>query len=115
MPSHPPIAVSVRAWRCGDYNIAFQVILPRPCGFLIVAEPLPPAALGRVLAEDVGSDVELPPFEKALMDGYALHSTDPGGWKLVLSVVEEFTAGWAPATGDQAGSAQPEHYRGADP
>jgi molybdopterin molybdotransferase len=34
------------------------------------------AACGRVLARDVVSDVELPPFEKSAMDGFAVRSVD---------------------------------------
>ncbi|MBK7641723.1 MAG: molybdopterin molybdotransferase MoeA [Planctomycetes bacterium] len=33
-------------------------------------------ALGRVLAQDVLSDLDLPPFEKSAMDGFAVHSSD---------------------------------------
>ena len=33
-------------------------------------------AVGRVLARPVVSDVDLPPFEKSAMDGYAVHSSD---------------------------------------
>ncbi len=33
-------------------------------------------ALGRVLAEDAVSDLDLPPFEKSAMDGFALRSAD---------------------------------------
>jgi molybdopterin molybdotransferase len=36
-------------------------------------------ALGRVLAEDARSDVDLPPFEKSAMDGYAVRSADFAG------------------------------------
>ena len=32
---------------------------------------LSPAALGLVLAEDVASDLDMPPFDKAMMDGFA--------------------------------------------
>jgi molybdopterin molybdotransferase len=35
-------------------------------------------ASGRVLAAAVVSDVDLPPFEKSAMDGYAVHSADLG-------------------------------------
>ena len=35
-------------------------------------------ALGRVLARDVFSDVDLPPFQKSAMDGYAVRSSDFG-------------------------------------
>ena len=51
-------------------------------------EPVPLAeALGCVLAEDVAADIDLPPFDKSLVDGYAVRSEDlrrPGptgsGW-----------------------------------
>ena len=33
-------------------------------------------ALGRVLAEDVASDADLPPFDRAAMDGFALRAAD---------------------------------------
>ena len=36
------------------------------------------AALGCVLAEDVAADLDLPPFDKALVDGYAVRSRRPG-------------------------------------
>ena len=44
------------------------------------------AARGRVLAEDVVSDVDLPPFEKAMMDGIAVRAADTaeGPWDLEL-------------------------------
>jgi molybdopterin molybdotransferase len=67
------------------------------------APPLPPAtvpathaALGLVLAEDVASDLDMPPYDKALMDGYALRSADPAGGRCALRVVEEVGAGQTP-------------------
>ncbi|MFM7283036.1 MAG: molybdopterin molybdenumtransferase MoeA, partial [Planctomycetia bacterium] len=33
-------------------------------------------ACGRVLAEDAHSDLDLPPFEKSAMDGFAVRSVD---------------------------------------
>lgn len=35
-----------------------------------------PRALGLVLAEDVASDLDMPPWDKAMMDGYAVISSD---------------------------------------
>ena len=35
-------------------------------------------ALGRVLAEDCPSDLDLPPFDRSMMDGYALRLSDSG-------------------------------------
>ena len=54
-------------------------------------------ALGRTLAEDIAADMDLPPFDKALMDGYAVRSRDlaeTGEYR--LEVVEEITAGRVP-------------------
>jgi molybdopterin molybdotransferase len=64
--------------------------------------PLPPEstpladARGRILAEDVASDLDMPPFNKAMMDGYAVRSADLTSGPAVLGVVEEITAGKTP-------------------
>jgi molybdopterin molybdotransferase len=52
-------------------------------------------ALGRVLAEDARSDLDLPPFEKSAMDGYAVRSADFSGvaGPRVLEPVGESRAG----------------------
>jgi len=66
------------------------------------AERLPPvdvaldAAVGRVLAEDIRSDTDLPPFDKAAMDGYAVRADDMATVPSVLQVVEDIPAGRAP-------------------
>jgi len=66
------------------------------------ARPLPPEptplanALGRVLAEDVASDLDMPPFDKSMMDGYAVRTADLAEGPVVLTVVEEITAGRTP-------------------
>jgi molybdopterin molybdotransferase len=36
-------------------------------------------ALGRVLAEDIYSDIDVPPFDNSAMDGYAVRSADVAG------------------------------------
>jgi molybdopterin molybdotransferase len=65
---------------------------------LAAARPLPPeevtlaAALGRTLAEDVASPLDLPPFDSSAMDGYAVVA----GSAAELPVVGEARAG-APA------------------
>ncbi len=53
-------------------------------------------ALGRVLAEDVASDRDLPPFDRAAMDGYALRAADVAGAPAALEVVGEVRAGQWP-------------------
>lgn len=66
------------------------------------ARPLTPAlapigdALGLVLAEDVPSRVDCPPFDKALMDGYAVVAADLAGGSADLRVLERLTAGDVP-------------------
>ncbi|MDG2382620.1 MAG: molybdopterin molybdotransferase MoeA [Pirellulaceae bacterium] len=53
-------------------------------------------AIGNVLAEDVVSDTDSPPYDKALMDGYAVRSNDIVGPSVCLRVLEEVTAGNLP-------------------
>jgi molybdopterin molybdotransferase len=50
-------------------------------------------AAGHVLAQDVASDVDFPPFDKSMMDGYAVRSGEPGPFE----VVEEIAAGRVPS------------------
>jgi molybdopterin molybdotransferase len=50
-------------------------------------------AAGLVLAEDITSEVNSPPYDKALMDGYAVRSADREPQRRVL---EEITAGDVP-------------------
>jgi molybdopterin molybdotransferase len=61
----------------------------------VVRVPLD-AALGQVLAEDVISDRDSPPFDKALMDGYAVRSADVAQGSATLRVIDEITAGQVP-------------------
>ena len=50
-------------------------------------------SLGRILAEDVKSDIEMPPFDKSAMDGYACRKED---LKNTLEVIEVIPAGKMP-------------------
>jgi molybdopterin molybdotransferase len=76
------------------------------------AQPLAPqvaalneSALGLLLAEDVASDLDMPPYTKAMMDGYAVRTADLPTGKGVLSVVEEILAGHIPRREITAGHA----------
>src|SRR5437762_1846389 len=76
------------------------------------ARPVPPemvrldsGALGLVLAEDVVSDLDMPPYDKSLMDGYAVRATDLPEGRGVLTVIEEVTAGQTPRLPVAAGEA----------
>jgi molybdopterin molybdotransferase len=53
-------------------------------------------ALGRVLAEDVRSDVDMPPFDRSAMDGYALRAADVAQAPASLAVVGQVRAGQYP-------------------
>jgi len=69
---------------------------------LIRARPLPPRRLalgeaaGCLLAEDVAADLDLPPFRKALMDGYAVRAADVTGASCRLRLGETISAGRMP-------------------
>ena len=57
-------------------------------------EPVPiVAALGRVLAEDVVADTDLPPFDRAQMDGYAVRAQDVKEAPVRLRIAGESAAG----------------------
>lgn len=49
-------------------------------------------AVGRVLAEALSADRDYPPFDRALMDGYAVRSTD-AAYGATLRVIGEIAAG----------------------
>src|SRR5258706_3033788 len=62
-------------------------------------------ALGRVLAEDVRSDLDLPPFDRSAMDGYAVRAGDTSGAPVVLDVIGQVRAGQFPERGIEPGKA----------
>lgn len=69
-------------------------------------------SLGRTLAEDVASDVDSPPHDKALVDGYAVQSADfsrrgaqESDQNIEMEVIEEVTAGAVPTRAVAAGRA----------
>ena len=66
---------------------------------------LEPEVLGRILAENVASDRDSPPYDKAMMDGYALRTADLAGGRARLRVIEEITAGRTPQRTLAAGQA----------
>jgi molybdopterin molybdotransferase len=74
--------------------------------------PLAEAA-GRVLARPAVSDVDVPPFEKSMMDGFALRAADLAEPGQSLACVGESRAG-APFDGDLPPGACIEIYTGAE-
>jgi molybdenum cofactor synthesis domain-containing protein len=51
------------------------------------------AALGRLLAQDIRADLDLPPFDRARMDGFAVRSADVATAPARLRVIGEIAAG----------------------
>ena len=52
-----------------------------------------PHALGRVLAQDIVADSDLPPFDRSQMDGYAVRAADVQSAPVRLRIVGESAAG----------------------
>ena len=79
----------------------------------LLPETVPlPEALGRVLAADIASPIDVPPFDRALVDGFAVRSADTDGAsdaeprRLVLNR-EILACGVAPALTVGPGTATP--------
>ncbi len=70
---------------------------------LAACTPLPPRsvsladALGRVLADRVVSDIDVPPFANTAMDGFAVRAADTADAPVALAVVGTLAAGGDPA------------------
>ncbi len=62
-------------------------------------------AAGRMLSRDLRADADLPPFDRAAMDGYALRAEDVGAPPVWLRVVGELRAGEWPVRPLAAGEA----------
>lgn len=62
-------------------------------------------ALGLVLAETIASDVDSPPHDKSVVDGYAIRFDDLVDGQATLQVIEEVTAGQVPTKALGAGQA----------
>jgi molybdopterin molybdotransferase len=75
-------------------------VRPLPAVTIPLAE-----ALGLVLAQSAISDCDSPPFDKALMDGYAVRSADFPHGVARLAVIEEVLAGQVPMRPLNAGEA----------
>ncbi len=55
---------------------------------------------GRILAEDVRSDMDYPPFDKAMMHGFAVRTADFADGSARLRIIDEVAAG-DPGSGNQ--------------
>lgn len=91
-------------------HAAFRAAVPHAA---LPAESVPVAdSLGRVLARDLASPIDVPPFDRALVDGFALRAADTEGAgpadprRLVLNR-EILACGVAPGLTVEAGTATP--------
>lgn len=75
-----------------SYEDALQELLSKVPAPRRVRVPLP-EALGRVLAEAVLADQDLPPFRKSFVDGFAVRSEDTQKAPVALSLAGEVAAG----------------------
>jgi molybdopterin molybdotransferase len=62
-------------------------------------------AVGRVLAEDVHADLDMPPFDRSAMDGYAVRAEDVAQAPVVLDVAGQVRAGHWPDRALEPGQA----------
>lgn len=76
---------------------AIGILDAAPVAPRILSVPLH-EALGLVLAEDIRSDRPYPPFDRSLMDGYAVRCADMAGPPVTLRVVGEIAAGQSPSS-----------------
>lgn len=78
---------------------------------LELAQPLAPVrvpladALGLVLAETVASDIDSPPHDKSIVDGYAVVAAEAAAANAELAILEEITAGALPTKQVVSGAA----------
>ncbi len=61
--------------------------------------------LGLCLAHDIQSDIDMPPFNRSAMDGYAVIAEDTANAPVELLIIENIAAGYAPVKKVQRGQA----------
>ncbi len=76
-------------------NEALRIVLEKTPRLETVEAPLLDA-VGACLAQPVASDIDLPPFDKSAMDGYAVRAADVAAAPVELEIIEELPAGVAP-------------------
>lgn len=71
----------------------------------LAVQALVARSLGLVLAEDVASDVDSPPHDKSIVDGYAVLASDLARGEARLTIIEEVVAGAVPSRRVESGTA----------
>jgi molybdopterin molybdotransferase len=75
-----------------DFEIALDIVLNSTIE-LKTEEVTLDKSIGKILAKDIHSDIEMPPFNKSAMDGFACKRDDTD---IVLEIIETIPAGYAP-------------------
>lgn len=83
---------------------ALKIVLEHASALSPVRVPLR-ESLGKALAEPIVADVDSPPHDKSLVDGYAVRAAEVDGQEVTLNVVEEITAGQIPSQAVAVGQA----------
>jgi molybdopterin molybdotransferase len=84
---------------------ALKIVLDHAQPLPVQESVLTHLLLGQVLAEDITTDIDSPPFTKALMDGYAIRTADTQRGIVELTVTEEVQAGGMPTKAVNPGEA----------
>ena len=82
----------------GAQRIIFEAIRLQGTEQVLLAQ-----SLGRVLAEDILANRDLPPYDVSAMDGFAVRSHDLATLPATLKVIEDIKAGDMPASAVEAG------------
>jgi len=84
----------------------YAYFTPKPVGTELMSLA---QAYGRVLAEDVQAQIDVPPFDRATMDGFAVHAEDTFGAEeenpAILEIVDKVGAGERPEIDVERGQA----------
>jgi len=83
---------------------ALELVLARAAARPARRVPLA-AALGLVLAEEIATDLDSPPWDKSIVDGYAVRAADIADVPTRLRIVDEVLAGGVPCRSLVAGEA----------
>jgi molybdopterin molybdotransferase len=77
-----------------SYSRAFEIAIKTAASFRKRTKSVPLAeSVGLVLAREVVSDIDIPPFNRAAMDGYAVRSEDIANVPVELEVIDTLPAG----------------------
>src|SRR5207237_10931837 len=71
---------------------AIDIVLARTSALPVESVAISESS-GRILAEDIVADTDLPPFDRAKMDGYAVRAADVANTPARLKIVGESAAG----------------------